>query len=127
MDHSLVQATICMKKCNPIENSVTYRKLKNINNTDFRTDLIDQLTECNTHDKLETKIDCYNNVIHSTLEKTCPKKTKVIKITHKQPWFSDKIKAEIRLRCKEESTWNKDPMNTHIKPSTIKDTTTLTS
>ena len=54
-DHSLVQVTICMEKCDPLEKSVTYRKLKNINETDFRTDLNDCFTECNTHDDLEAK------------------------------------------------------------------------
>ena len=108
-DHSLVQATICMEKCNPIKKSVTYRKLKNIDETDLRTDLCDCLTECNTYDELEAKIDCYNNVILPTLEKHSPQKTKVIKVTHKQPWLSDKIKAKIRLRCRKESTWNKNP------------------
>ena len=82
-DHSLVQVTICMEKCDPLEKSVTYRKLKNINETDFRTDLNDCLTECNTHDDLEAKIECYNNVILSTLEKHAPKKTKVVK-SHSQ-------------------------------------------
>ena len=92
--------TICMEKCNPLEKSVTYRKLQNINKTNFRADLSDHLTECNTHDELEAKIDCYNNVILSTLEKHAPKKTKAVKDTHKQPWFSYKIKAKIRLRCR---------------------------
>ena len=87
-----------MEKCNPIEKSATYRKLTNINKADFRTDLSDCLTECNTHDELEAKIDCYNNMILSTLDKHAPQKTKAVKVTHKQPWFSDKIKAKIRLR-----------------------------
>ena len=91
-----------------LEKSITCRKLNNINETDFRTDLNDHLTECNTHDELEAKIDCYNNVILSTLEKHVPKKTKFVKATHKQLWFPDKIKAKIRLRCRKESTWNKD-------------------
>ena len=47
-DHGLVQVTICMEKCDPLEKPVTYRKLKKINETDFRTDLNDCLTECNT-------------------------------------------------------------------------------
>ena len=108
-DHSVVQVTISMDKCNPLEKSVTYRNLRNINETDFRTDVSNWLTEYNTHDELEAKINCYNNVILSTLEKHAPKKTKVVKFTHKQPWFSDKIKAKIRLRNRKESTWNKDP------------------
>ena len=84
-DHSLVQVAICMEKCDPLEKSITYRKPKNINETDFRTDLSEHLTECNTHDELEAKIDCYNNAIPSTLEKHAPKKTKVVKVIHKQP------------------------------------------
>ena len=32
-----------------------------------------------------------------------------VKVSHKQPWFSDKIKAEIRVRWKKEFIWNKDP------------------
>ena len=101
--------TFCMEKCNPLEKSVTYRKLENINETDFRTDLSNCLRECNTHDELEAKIDCYNNVILSILEKHASKKTIVVKVTHKQPWFSDKIKTKLRLRCRKEFTWNKDP------------------
>ena len=34
---------------------VTYRKLKNINETEFRKDLKDHLTECGTHEELEAK------------------------------------------------------------------------
>ena len=62
-----------------------------------------------SYDDLEAKIECYHNVILSTLEIHGPKKTKVVKVTHKQMWFSDKIKAEIRLRWRKESIWKKDP------------------
>ena len=75
-DHNLVQVTICMEKCIPTEKSVTYRKLKNINETDFGTDLSNWLTECNTHDKLKAKIDCYNNMILSIWENMPPPKKK---------------------------------------------------
>ena len=56
-DHSLVQVAICMEICDPLEKSVSYRKLKNINEIDSRTDLSDCLRECNTHDDLEAKIE----------------------------------------------------------------------
>ena len=105
-----LQVTICMEKCDPFEKSVTYRKLKNINETDIRTNLNDCLTEWNTHDDLEAKIECYNNVILSLWKNMLPpRKPKVVKVTHKQLWFSDEIKTEIRLRCRKESICNKDP------------------
>ena len=108
-DHSLVQATIGIEKYDPLEKVVIYQKLKNINETDFKKDLNDHLTECNTHEELEAKIDCYNSVTLVTLDKHSPEKTKSVKVSHKQPWFLDKIKVEIRVRWKKELIWNKDP------------------
>ena len=108
-DHSLVQATISIEKYNPSDKLVTYRKPKNINETKFRKDLKDHLTECGTHEELEAKIDCYNSVIRATLDKHTPQKTISVKVSHKQPWFSDKIKAEIRVRQKKELICKKDP------------------
>ena len=101
-DHNLVQATISIEKYNPLDKLVTYRKFKNINDIEFKKDLKDHQTECGTHEELEAKIDCYNRVTLATLDKHAPQKTKLVKVSHKQPWFSDKIKAEIRVRWKKE-------------------------
>ena len=109
VDHSLIQATIDIEKYNPLDKLVTYRKFKNINEIEFRKDLKDHLTECGTHEELEAKIDCYSRVILATLDKHAPQKTKLVKVSHKQPWFSDRIKAEIRIRWKKELIWTKDP------------------
>ena len=107
-DHSLVQATLGIEKYNALDKLVTYRKFKNINEMEFRKDLKDQLTECGTHEELEAKIDCYNRVILITLDKHTPQKTKLVKVSHKEPWLSDRIKAEIRVRWKKELIWIKD-------------------
>ena len=108
-DHCLVQATIGIEKHIPLDKSVTYRKFKNINELEFSRDLNDHLTECGTHEELEAKIDCYNRVILATLDKHAPQKTKLVKVSHKQPWFMDRIKDEIRVRQKKELSWIKDP------------------
>ena len=80
-----------------------------INEIEFRKDLKDHLTECGTHEELEAKIDCYSRDILATLEKHAPQKTKLVKVSHKQLWFLDRIKAEIRVRWKKELIWIKDP------------------
>ena len=108
-DHSLVQATIGIEKHISLDKSVTYRKFKNINESEFSKDLNDHLIECGTHEELDAKIDCYNRVILATLDKHAPQKTKLVKVSHKQAWFSDRIKAEIRIRWKKELSWIKDP------------------
>ena len=78
-DHSLVQATIGIEKYNSLDKLVIYWKLKNINETNFRKDLNDHLTECSTHKQLEVKIDCYNSVILPTLDKHAPPKLSLLK------------------------------------------------
>ena len=120
-DHSLVQATIGIEKHIPLDKSVTYRKFKNINESKFSKDLNDHLIECGTYEELEAKIDCYNRVILATLDKHAPQKTKPVKVSHKQPWFSDRIKAEIRVRWKRNLVGSKTPMNILIKHFIIKD------
>ena len=126
-DHSLVQATIGIEKHIPLDKSDTYRKFKNINKLKFSRDLNDHLTECGTHEELEAKIDCYNRVILATLDKHAPQKTKLVKVSHKQPWFMDRIKDEIRVRQKKELSWIKDPNDYTYQAFTIKDDTAPTS
>ena len=126
-DHSLVQATIGIEKHIPLDKSVTYRKFKNINELKFSRDLNDHLTECGTHEELEAKIDCYNRVILATLDKHAPQKTKLVKVSHKQPWFMDRIKDEIRVSGKRNSVGSKTLMTILIKHFTIKDDTAPTS
>ena len=108
-DHCLVQATIGIEKHIPLDKSVTYRKFKNINELKFSRDLNNHLTKCGTHEELEAKIDCYNRVILATLDKHAPQKTKLVKVSNKQPWFTDRIKDKIRVRQKKELSWIKDP------------------
>ena len=91
-------------------------------------DLNDHLTECGTHEELEAKIDCYNRVILATLDKHAPQKTKLVKVSHKQPWFTDRIKDKIRVRQeKGNSVGSKTLMTIIIKHFTIKDDTAPTS
>ena len=33
----------------------------------------------------------------------------MVKKAHQQPWFNDRIREEIILRCKKEKAYNKDP------------------
>ena len=79
VDHGLVQATIGIEKYNLLDKLVTYQKLKNINETNFRKDLNDHLTECSTHKELEAKIDCYNSVILVTLDEHAPQNLSLLK------------------------------------------------
>ena len=43
-------------------------------------------------------VDKYNNNIRKCLDAQALIKTKVMKTTHRYPWYNDMIKAEVKLR-----------------------------
>ena len=53
-------------------------------------------------------MDHYNSTLGSILDDHAPEKSKHIKRRVQLPWFNDKIRQEIQLRCKKERTWTKD-------------------
>ena len=51
----------------------------------------------------------YNSALSSTQDTHAPLKSKMVKKAHKHPWFNNRIRDEIILRCKKEKAYNKDP------------------
>ena len=58
---------------------------------------------------LSDMVDTYNNGIQAAINKHAPQKTKKVKTSHQQPWFSDKIRDEIQIRCMKEGKFLADP------------------
>ena len=50
----------------------------------------------------------YIQIPCNTLDRHAPLRTKTLKETHKQPWFTDAIRQEIRLQRLKERKWLKD-------------------
>ena len=44
---------------------------------------------------MDDMVHQYNNVIITALDKQVPVKTKLVRDTHHQPWFNEKIKTKI--------------------------------
>ena len=65
------------------------------------------------------KVEGYNIELKGVLDKHAPEKTKIVKITHQNPWFNDKIKEEIRVRRKKEHG-TRIQLSTTFRPSTTK-------
>ena len=57
---------------------------------------------------MDDMVQQFNDTIITALDKQIPEKTKLVRDTHHQPWFDDKIKKEIILRCKRERDWIRD-------------------
>ena len=57
---------------------------------------------------MDDMVQQYNDTIITALDKQIPEKTKLVRDTHHQPWFNDKIKKEIILQHKRERDWIQD-------------------
>ena len=89
---------------------ITYRKLKNILPQDFSNDVGKILGGLDLEAMdLYQAVETFNNSLTSVLNKHAPLKSCTVKVTHKQPWFNDKIKSEIILRRKKERDWTMNP------------------
>ena len=95
-DHSFVHAILEIKRPIPPCRLVRYRKYKNLDNNKFRQDLIDSFMD-KSPNIMDEMVHQYNNMIITALDKQVPVKTKLVRDTHDQPWFNEKIKMEIIL------------------------------
>ena len=95
-DHNIVYFNITtLKQPNTIK-EITYRKLKNINMTNFNKDVELHL---NTHysDKLSLteKIQLYRNTLRVTRDRHAPLKRRKVPDRIILAWFSDKIATAV--------------------------------
>ena len=80
--------------------------MKSIDHNTFSLDLSKAF---NTEPEPHTdRVLQYNTELRNVLQKHAPKKSKYIRDTHQQLWFSDEIKVEIVLRRKMERIWKRD-------------------
>ena len=107
LDHNFVHALINLTKPRVPKQEVTYRKLKNIDHSKIDQDLSD-IVQQSTHlhsPSLDELISFYNDNLKKLLDQHAPLKTKLLTISHLQPWFNELIKAEIILRRHKEQAF----------------------
>ena len=74
----------------------------------FKEDLQRTLeVEHNTLD-LRSLVERYNSNLKGILDRCAPEKRKLVKVTHKQLWFTDKMCNKIILRKAKECKWLQD-------------------
>ena len=91
---------------------VKYRKLRGIDGKLFSTDLAESQVEVyDPADDVSGLVDGYNKSLSQVLDKHAPVKSKTVRKTHTQTWFTDSIKNEIHIRCMKEKIYFKDPID----------------
>ena len=107
-DHFFVHSTISILKAKPQEMTVQFRKIKSIDQKKLDEDLKVALQTTESVEDFQDLVTAYNSPLSLTLNIHAPLKTNMVKKAHKQPWFNDRIREEIILRCKREKAYNKD-------------------
>ena len=107
-DHSFIHCDLSITKPLPLTKSVHCRKLKAIDHSHFKVNLIESLN-MSVHSSLYDMVASYNKTLSTILDNNAPVKEKTWKITHAQPWLNVKICNEIRLRRKKNQAWNSWP------------------
>ena len=92
-DHRFTHVSLLVDRPIPARKNIKYWKIKSINHTTFSLDLSEVFnTEPEPH---MDRVLQYNTELKNVLQKHAPKKSKYIRDTHQQPWFSDEVKVEI--------------------------------
>ena len=108
-DHNFIDCSLHIEKPKPQTKPVTYRKLKNIDIKTLEEDMGEACEAANNCSDLAALVDMYNVKLSEVLDNHTPQNTKIVKILHHQPWFSDFIKEQIVLRRKKEKTFRLGP------------------
>ena len=117
LDHHFIHADLCITTPKPKEKLVSCRKLKNICDTELVEDLRTMSLHGDTIEDLVTS--SYNMNLRKILEKHVPLKECKLHLCHSQPWFTDKIKDELRVRCRKECKWKNDPTEYNLNACLI--------
>ena len=93
---------------------LTYRKLKNILQDKFDSDILQSEFLRDPASSLEGLVDQYNHVLLDLIDKHAPEQTKVVSHRSRNiPWISDNIKAEQAIRRRYERKWRSTKLTVH--------------
>ena len=126
-DHHFIHAHLNICKNKPKVKDVAYRKYKQIDKTAFKEDLQSTLEVEQATSDLRSLVARYNSDLKEVLDRHAPEKRKLVKVTHKQPWFTDKIHSEIILQRAKERNGYRTRAITTLWPSIIKEDKLQTS
>ena len=104
-DHCTVETVLTQHREDMLRKSVTNRKLQNIDQQQFITDL--RLQDLNLMQQLDELVNAFEDQIQKALDKHAPERTKVITIRNTNPWFTSKVKDKKRAVRRREKIWQK--------------------
>ena len=104
-DHTTVLITLSVSKPPIVPQKVSIRKLKAIDKTHFKQDMIDMQSNLILPDDCLTALDVLNNALRKVLNKHAPIKEKLISVRPKLPWYNSEVLEAKREKRHAERKW----------------------
>ena len=105
-DHLAVHCQLALAKPSFEKKEIYYRKLRSINKTAFRQDILKSSLLTKTHPMtISELVDLYNIELSSLLDQHAPPKKKIVILRPAAPWYSEEIRKEKSKRRKLEGRW----------------------
>jgi hypothetical protein len=114
-DHSFVCASTSLTKPDIRYETITFRKLKNIDLASFKEDLIQSELCTNPADDLTQLVNQYDNNITDIMNQHAPEVTKTVKIMHRSPWFTQDLRDLKVQKRKLEYKWRSSKLDVDHK------------
>ena len=106
-DHFAVCFRYGLHKPRIVPSTIRYRKLRQLNLTQFKEDLSHLKNVDTSENCLDTLMCDYNTILRNALDKHAPIITKRVKGPTAKPWYDDDIHKEKNTRRKLERAWRK--------------------
>ena len=91
-DHCFAECQLSTPGPNILVKEVSYRKFKQIDMENFRSDIVSSVL-CNSEwTSLEELAQCYDTTLSQILDKHAPVNTKILTVRPRVPWFSLELK-----------------------------------
>lgn len=113
-DHYPVFIHTCITKLAPHRETVSYRKLKSINRTSFRTAISQSPMFAISADlTLDDLVKTYDVELCAILDDLAPLKTRTITIRSNAEWYNESIREAKQQRRRAEREWRKSGLTAH--------------
>ena len=103
-DHRVVRVITKVNKENIISKSITYRNFKDIDHSEFASDISELKVES---DDIDTYVELFEDEMKRLVDKHAPEKEKMQICRNPKPWFNERIYHLKRVLRKSERLWKK--------------------
>ena len=112
-DHFAVHSQLEIHKPPPKNKTVSFRKFKAIDRSEFRCDMVNSNLNESSSVYLENMVSNYNSTIPTLIDKHAPLLTRCIPIRQTFPWYSDNIAQAKKDRRQAERHYRNNGLEIH--------------